>query len=44
MGYRIDSSKNKLLGRVDAIYINQDNLLSAAADPRGDDNAQYLRE
>ena len=44
MGYRIDSSKNKFLGRVDAIYINQDNLLSAAADPRGDDNAQYLTE
>ena len=44
MGYRIDSSKNKLLGRVDAIYIDKDNLLSAAADPRGDDNAQYLIE
>ena len=44
MGYRIDSSKNKFMGRVDAIYINQDNLLSAAADPRGDDNAQYLRQ
>ena len=44
IGYKIDTSKNKILGRVDAIYINQDNLLSAAADPRGDDNAQYLRE
>ena len=44
MGYRIDSSKNKFLGRVDAIYIDKDNLLSAAADPRGDDNAQYLIE
>ncbi len=44
MGYKIDPSKNKILGRVDAIYINQDNLLTAAADPRGDDNAQYLRE
>ena len=44
IGYKIDPSKNKILGRVDAIYINQDNLLTAAADPRGDDNAQYLRE
>ena len=38
LGYKFNS-KTSSIGRVDAIYIDQDNKIYAAADPRGDDYA-----
>lgn len=39
MGYIIDERENIILGKMDAILINEDGSLEAGADPRGDDSA-----
>ena len=38
-GYQIDESDNVIIGKVDAILVNDDGTLEAGADPRGDDTA-----
>ena len=38
-GYEIDESDNIIIGKVDAILVNDDGTLEGGADPRGDDAA-----
>ena len=41
-GYDIKEEYSKIIGRVDAILISKDNIISTGADPRGDDTAVHL--
>ena len=41
-GYDVKEEYSRIIGRVDAIYISEDSLISTGADPRGDDTAVHL--
>ena len=40
LGHQFDIKKSKLIGRVDAIMVNENGKISVGADKRGDDSAQ----
>ncbi|MBN09017.1 MAG: gamma-glutamyltransferase [Flavobacteriaceae bacterium] len=42
-GYFIDEKASRIIGRVDAILVNKDGVITTGADPRGDDAAAVLR-
>ncbi len=41
-GYFISSTNRGSIGRVDAIYINNQGIITTGADPRGDDSSSFL--
>lgn len=41
-GYDVTEEYSRIIGRVDAIYISEDSIISTGADPRGDDTAVHL--
>ena len=41
-GYDIREEYTRIIGRVDAIHISEENVISTGADPRGDDSAVPL--
>lgn len=41
-GYQIMEKYSRIIGRVDAIHIDENNVLTTGADPRGDDTAILL--
>jgi gamma-glutamyltranspeptidase/glutathione hydrolase len=40
LGYKIDYSNSKVIGKTDAILVLPDGRLEGGADPRGDDKAE----
>jgi len=40
LGYKIDHSNSKVIGKTDAILVLPDGRLEGGADPRGDDKAE----
>ena len=41
-GYDIKEEYSRIIGRVDAIHLSEENVISMGADPRGDDTAEPL--
>ena len=41
-GYNIMEKYSRIIGRVDAIYVDENKVISTGADPRGDDTASLL--
>ena len=41
-GYNIIEKYSRIIGRVDAIYVDENKVISTGADPRGDDTATLL--
>ena len=42
-GYNIEEKFSRIIGRVDAIMIDEDGIISTGADYRGDDSSSTLR-
>ena len=42
-GYNIEERFSRIIGRVDAIMIDDNGVISTGADPRGDDSSSTLR-
>ena len=42
LGYKILERNSLIIGRVDAIHISENGIISTGADPRGDDKAVNL--
>ena len=43
IGYNIEEQFSRIIGRVDAIMIDDNGVISTGADPRGDDSSSVLR-
>ena len=43
IGYNIEERFSRIIGRVDAIMIDDNGVISTGADPRGDDSSSVLR-
>ena len=42
-GYNIEEKFSRIIGRVDAIMIDENGIITTGSDPRGDDHSSTLR-